>query len=154
MIKSSIIYTCILLFGLTEWTAAQNYSGSQEDIDQILQNIERFSQAYMSEDYDALADAYTIDGKILPPGADIIEGRKAIKGRWILPEGVDVPFHKITPIEIKINGDYAYDTGYYEGKSKKLNGDVIDFKGKYVIVWKKVDDDWKIYLDIWNGVNE
>jgi len=131
---------------------AQTYSGNKEDINKILANIEEFSTHYMNENYDKLAAAYTLDGKILPPGTNIIEGREAIKKRWTLPEDVDIPHHEINPIEIKIVGNHAYDVGYYEGKSKRPDGSISDFKGKYVIVWKKTDGDWKIYLDIWNGI--
>jgi len=28
------------------------------------------------------------------------------------------------------------------------------WKGKYVIVWKKVDSKWKMHLDIWNSVKQ
>ena len=130
---------------------AQKYSGDQKEIDQILKNIDQFSQAYMNQDYETLAAAYTVDGKILPPGTDIIEGQKAIKERWILPEGVEILHHKISPEEINIIGDHAYDVGYYEGSSRRPDGEVSEFAGKYVIVWKKVNDEWKIYLDIWNN---
>ncbi len=58
---------------------AQNYSGDQKDIDAILKNIENFSQYYMNADYQMLASCYSIDGKIFPNNAQIIEGRDAIE---------------------------------------------------------------------------
>lgn len=131
---------------------AQSYTGDRAEIDTILQNIESFSRFYMNKEYEKLAGAYTVDGKILPPGTDIIEGREAIQRRWTLPEGVNVLHHEINPAEIKIVGDYAYDVGYYEGRTERPDGNVYPFKGKYVIVWKKVEGDWKIYLDIWNDI--
>lgn len=134
--------------------SAQNYSGDPKEISRILENIKSFSHYYMNEDYDRLANAYSSDGKILPPNTDMIEGREAIRKRWVLPDGVDIPYHKITPTEIKIIGEYAYDMGYYEGRSKRVNGEIQSFKGKYVIVWKKEDENWKIYLDIWNSVGD
>jgi ketosteroid isomerase-like protein len=100
-----------------------------------------------------LANAYCKEGLILPPGADIIMGREAIKQSWILPKGVSVPHHKITPVEITVKDDWAYDIGYYEGTTIKRNGDKVNFRGKYVIVWKKEDGDWKIYADAWNRID-
>lgn len=128
-------------------------SGNAADVDAILKNIDQFSKSYMDEDYEALARAYAPDARILPPSADIIRGRQAIKKRWQLPADVDVPLHKITPTEITINGNYAYDVGYYEGRSRKA-GKEYPFKGKYVIVWKKIEGQWKIYMDIWNSVSD
>jgi len=91
--------------------------------------------------------------KIFPSGSDIIIGRKAIKEKWTLPKGSSIVTHKVMPKEIKIIEDYAYDYGYYEGSSTNEKGDLFPFKGKYVIVWKKNNDSWKIYLDIWNAIN-
>lgn len=135
-------------------TLAQQYQGNQEDIDIILVNIDKFSSYYMNAAYERLANAYSSDAKVLPPGADIIEGRAAIKKRWVLPEGVSVPHHKINPVEIKIIGNYAYDMGYYEGKTRRPDGDVVPWKGKYLIVWKKEANDWKIYMDAWNRIDD
>lgn len=122
------------------------------DKEKILESIIAFSQTYIAGDYKKLASYYTIDGKIFPNRTDIISGRDAIEKRWTLPEGMKVLEHKITPSEIKIIGDYAYDFGYYEGKNLNLKKEEVSFKGKYVIVWKKVEMEWKIYLDIWNSL--
>ena len=131
---------------------AQEYSGSGEDINKILTNIKNFSRAYVGADYDKLTDFYSHDGKIFPTGADIIEGHLAIKKRWALAKGTKILSHKITPIEISVVDNIAYDFGYYQGTSSK-NEFIDSWKGKYVIIWKKVENDWKIYLDIWNRVD-
>ncbi|WP_298516152.1 nuclear transport factor 2 family protein [uncultured Kordia sp.] len=131
---------------------AQTYSGNQEDIDKILHNIETFSSHVNTSNYKMIGAAYTEDAKIFPQRGDIIASRESIIKYWILPEGVKTMNHKITPVEITIVDDTAYDHGYYEGTTLKANGDKSSWKGKYVIVWKRVGDDWKIYLDIWNSI--
>ncbi|MEO0584930.1 MAG: nuclear transport factor 2 family protein [Bacteroidota bacterium] len=68
-----------------------------------------------------------------------------------MPEGVAITYHKVTPEEIKIIGDEAYDYGYYEGKTKSAERGESSWGGKYVIIWRKVEGEWKIYLDIWNS---
>ena len=118
----------------------------------ILATAKNFSKAYMEADYDGMAAIYTEDGKIFPNNSRIIEGKEAIKQRWVLPEGVQIMDHKTTTEEINIIGNYAYDYGYYKGSSKSTDGTISDWQGKYVIVWKKVGPDWKMYLDIWNRV--
>ncbi|MBT8306796.1 MAG: DUF4440 domain-containing protein [Maribacter sp.] len=118
----------------------------------ILEAIATFSKAYMDGDYDRLANSYTTDGKIFPNNTTIIEGREAIKKKWILPKDTKIVDHKIEPLEIKFIGNYAYDYGYYMGKTKNPNGSIVQWKGKYVIIWKKEANIWKIYLDIWNRV--
>lgn len=132
--------------------ASQTYSGPQEDIDAILSNVKSFSAAYMSGDYDAMAMAYTEDGKIMPNNTRIISGREDIRARWVLPDSMSIKLHEIHPEEIKVLGEHAYDYGYYNGITVNPDGSESAWKGKYVIVWQKVDGEWKMYLDIWNSV--
>lgn len=149
----NIIIFFLLFTGLVN-TQAQTYIGDPADIDQILQNIKQFSGYVMTSDYEAIADAYTPDGKIFPDGSEIITGREGIKKYWILPEGVSTSWHNITPLEINVLGEYAHDHGTYEGKTKRKDGTEASWRGKYVIVWKKQDGTWKMYLDIWNRIRE
>ncbi len=141
----------VFLFLTITHVSAQNLIGEEAEMDIILKNIESFSQAVMEANYEGIGAAYTEDAKIFPNNRDIIHGRESITAYWKLPEGTRISYHKITPEEIKIIGDEAYDYGYYEGATLK-DGKESRWKGKYVIVWKKVGDDWKIYLDIWNRV--
>lgn len=133
-----------------EVTDFQWFIGPQNDIDSILNAIEDFSRFYRSRDYDNLAKSYTADGKIFPNGTGIIEGQDAIKERWIIPQDRAITSHIVTPVEIQVVGETAYDYGYYEGETTFSNGGTSRWNGKYVIVWKKENGNWKIYLDIWN----
>jgi len=146
----------LLLFTLSLSINAnsQSYTGKQKDIQQILKNIDAFSQAYMNGEAETIANAYTTDGKIFPNRTDIISGTEDLKKYWTTSEGYKVLHHKITPVEINIVKKTAYDFGYYEGKTQRPDGSVSAWKGKYVIVWKKVGKEWKIYLDAWNSLPE
>lgn len=124
----------------------------ESEKEQILEEVKAFSQAYMNADAPGIASMYTEDAKIFPGNSDIIAGREAIEQRWKFKEGVSELYHKVTPSEIKIIDNYAYDYGYYEGSIKNPDSEKTKFKGKYVIVWRKENDRWKIYLDIWNRI--
>lgn len=137
----------ILLTVLSSLCAAQN-----DDLTIIKSNIAAFSAALMAGDTTAVNEAYTSDGKILPNGSPILEG-KNLNEYWNrgIRKGQVYYLHKVIPSEIKILGDHAYDYGYYEGESGS-GGKRSKWKGKYVIIWRKESVGWKIYLDIWNGV--
>ena len=122
--------------------------------DKILEAVRNFSKAYMNGDYETIANSYTTDAKIFPNNADIISGREAIKERWMQWTGSKTLHHEIQPKEIKFFGDYAHDYGYYEGKTERKDGEVSEWKGKYVVIWKKEDGNWKMYLDIWNRIKD
>tara|TARA_R110002050_G_scaffold300286_2_gene468557 strand:- start:7602 stop:8048 length:447 start_codon:yes stop_codon:yes gene_type:complete len=130
---------------------SQTLNGNKKDIQTILKNTEDFSKYIMASDYKKIADSYTEDAKIFPNNSIILEG-DAIIAYWTLPEGINTIYHKITQTEISIIKDTAYDYGYYQGKTKHKDGSISTWKGKYVIVWKKVDSHWKMYLDIWNKI--
>jgi len=120
--------------------------------EQIESLTKAFSKAYLSGDYETLTNTYAPDAKIFPNNSPIIEGGDAIRRQWATPQGAEVLDHRVAPISITILGDYAYDYGYYQGTSKNADGEVSEWKGKYVIIWKKINGQWKIYLDIWNRV--
>ncbi|EDP94097.1 DUF4440 domain-containing protein [Kordia algicida OT-1] len=145
------IQLLFILFSI-QFSIGQNYNGNQEDINQILKNIKDFSSYVNTGNYEMIGKSYTKDAKIFPQRGDIIIGVENITKYWILPEGVQTKNHKITPNEITIVENTAYDYGYYEGTTVRADGKTSSWKGKYVIVWKKVGDDWKIYMDIWNSI--
>jgi ketosteroid isomerase-like protein len=64
-----------------------------------------------------------------------------------LAEQVSDP--KVTTLEVKTLGSAAArEIGTVSLKTKEATPKEIT--GKYVVVWEKVGDDWKLAVDIWN----
>jgi len=147
-----LFFALLVLFTLPSFS--QTYKGKQKDIDQILKNINLFSQYFVNEETEKLVNCYTEDGKIFPGGTKIMAGKNDLMDYWKLSGDAKVTFHKITPEEITIVKKVAYDYGYYEGTTRTPDGNESSWEGKYVIIWHKVGKEWKIYLDIWNRVRE
>ena len=125
------------------------------DLAIIKNNIAQFSKDLVAGNYEAVVAAYTKDAKIFPNNLDILSGTEAIRNYWTPPaeRKSRTTFHKITPQEIKITGNEAYDWGTYKGTTTAPDGTESHWKGKYVIIWKKTESgEWKIYLDIWNRI--
>nr|WP_299385830.1 DUF4440 domain-containing protein [Allomuricauda sp.] len=129
-------------------------SSNQAEEDAIRVASKAFSIAYVQQDFDSMARLYTEDAKLMPLGVPIVEGREAIKSRWEMGRETRILNHSMDAEEIQIVGDYAYDYGYYQGSSQKGNEPVAHWKGKYVVVWKKVGAEWKMYIDIWNRLKD
>lgn len=142
-----------LFLSISFSTQGQRLIGKKKELSQILSNIEAFSRYYMNAEHDSLVACYTSNGKIFPNNAKILGGEDLAKF-WLPREGVKILHHKIIPEEIRVEGKYAYDYGYYEGKTLTAKNETIAWQGKYVIVWKKVKGEWKIYLDCWNRVKD
>ena len=141
-----IILTVLAIIVFTS-SFAQN-----KEKEAILDQAKQFSEYLMKGERDKVVKMYTSDAKIFPSNRDILEG-EGLANYWnpFEPSEWSTTYHRITPIEVKVWGDEAYDYGYYEGTSS--NGDeTSDWRGKYVIIWRKIDGEWKIYLDIWNRI--
>ncbi|MCB9041782.1 MAG: DUF4440 domain-containing protein [Lewinellaceae bacterium] len=127
----------------------------ETDLGAIHQNIDAFSQSLVEQDFEAVVAAYTPDAKLFPQRGDIRRGEAAVRRYWT-PSGSQksrTVHHRIKPEEIVVQGDMAYDWGYYEGATLRGDGTEVYWEGKYVIVWKKTaDGQWKIYLDSWNNL--
>jgi len=147
-------YIILMLFFLinTQSNAQNNHVGDPNEIAAILSNANKFSSYVVASDYNMISESYTEDAKIFPNNTKIISGKTDITRYWTLPEGMSTVHHQIFPEKIEIVGETAHDYGYYEGKTKHQDGRISSWKGKYVIVWKKVKGKWKMDLDIWNSV--
>lgn len=133
-----------------------SFSGiAQSEEQQIRDQVTLFSKYLMAGEKEKVVDMYTSDAKIFPNDREILEGEE-LANYWN-PKNSNsswkTTYHKVTPVEIKVLGNEAYDYGYYEGTSS--NGEqTSDWRGKYVIIWRKEGGQWKIYLDIWNRIKD
>lgn len=135
----------LLAFFSTNFAIAQT-----ADEVSTLNNIRQFSTWVLEGNARATAIAYTDDASIFPIGQDIITGTDPVQTYWTPKPGNITTFHKIYPVEITIEGNTAYDYGYYEVSGSNQGVPYEKLRGKYVIVWKKTEEQWNIYLDIWN----
>ena len=70
---------------------------------------------------------------------------------WTLPDGRDILCHATRPEALTVEGDLAYDWGYYDGRAAQDGEPMDPFYGKYVIVWKRgTDGRWRMALDVWS----
>lgn len=117
--------------------------------DNIVEGNEKLSAAFNNQDAEAMAALYTIDGQLLPPNFDLVDGRSAIETFWgtLFNLGFDGVILEIQ--EVSGNGSTAYEVGLF---TLFFEGQVFD-SGKYVVVWKKVQGNWYLHRDIWNSSN-
>ncbi|HEX2203021.1 MAG TPA: nuclear transport factor 2 family protein [Longimicrobium sp.] len=123
---------------------------SEADAAAITELSRRFSAAYVAGDAEAMAALYTPDAVIFPGNSEAITGTEAIRQFWTLAPGHRVVRHVATPTEIRVDGDHAYDHGVYEVAGER-NGEAYGpVPGKYVIVWRRTPQGWRMHLDMWN----
>lgn len=107
--------------------------------------------AVARKDSAAIATYYAQDGRFMVPNAPIAQGREAVAATWAyllsLP-GVALTFGP-THIEAAASGDLAFEIGTY-ALGFDRDGKRIEDRGKYVVVWKRLDGTWKAAADILN----
>jgi ketosteroid isomerase-like protein len=99
-------------------------------------------------DFAGIASLYTTDATAFPPGSAMVKGAAAIGVMWkSTAEQVGDP--KLTTLDVKSLGpSAAREIGTFSLKTKGPTPQEVT--GKYVVVWEKVGNDWKLAADIWN----
>ena len=99
-------------------------------------------------DFAGVGSLYTADATAFPPGSPMVHGNAAIGAMWkSISEQVGDP--KLTTLDVKPLGpSAAREIGTFSLKTK--GADPKNVTGKYVVVWEKDGNDWKLAADIWN----
>ena len=110
----------------------------------------RLEQAFNRGDAAAVATLYTEDATLLPPGADILSGRRAAQARWQAAYDTGARNLSLDPVSVETWGDAAREIGRFTLEAPGQGGETATVEGKYVVVWKKTADGWRLDTDIWN----
>jgi uncharacterized protein (TIGR02246 family) len=99
-------------------------------------------------DFAGVASLYTTDATAFPPGSAMVHGAASIGAMWKgMAEQVGDP--KLTTLDVKPLGpSAAREIGTFSLKTKGSTPQEVT--GKYVVVWEKIGNDWKLAADIWN----
>ena len=108
-----------------------------------------FIAAFLRRDARAVADLYTEDAQVIPPGNEIASGRSAIATFWRTVMHAGSEDLALETNEVESAGDLACEVGTV--KVVGPNGQVT--AGRYVVVWKRQNGHWKIHRDIWNSAH-
>lgn len=96
---------------------------------------------------------FASDASMYPPGMPIARGSDAIRkaaGEMFAMPGFSIQW-SATKAAVGSGGDLGYTSGTYTMSVNDPTGKPMTENGKYVTVWKKVDGQWKVVEDIFNG---
>jgi uncharacterized protein (TIGR02246 family) len=108
----------------------------------------KWMELFNKGDFAGIASLYTDDATAFPPGSAMVKGSAAIGAMWkSMAEQVSDP--KVTTLDVKPLGpSAAREIGTFSLKTKGPTPQEVT--GKYVVVWEKVGEHWKLADDIWN----
>jgi ketosteroid isomerase-like protein len=124
-------------------------ASAADEVDEAIGAVnEAFEAAIGRADAAGVAALYTANGQALPPQSDVATGRPAIAGVWQAGIDAGIAGVSLETVEIEHHGNTAHEIGTFE--LRREDGTVLD-RGKYVVIWKKEGDSWKLHRDIWNS---
>ncbi len=143
--KVAIIAATLIAAGLA---AACATSQTPPDVTaDIAAANDAFMTTFAGGDGAAVAELYTEDARLLPPGSDPVDGRAAIATFWQAVIDSGVAEARLMIDEVENFGDTAYEVSHYA--MYDADGNVLG-EGRYIVIWKRTDAGWKLHRDIWN----
>jgi len=140
LIMRKIILGIVFVIGLIAPASAQ-----RAEIEAV---NAKWTEFFNKGDFAGIASLYTTDATAFPPGSAMVQGAAAIGAMWkSTAEQVGDP--KLTTLDVKSLGpSAAREIGTFSLKTRGPTPQEVT--GKYLVVWEKVGNDWKLAADIWN----
>jgi ketosteroid isomerase-like protein len=104
-------------------------------------------QAITRHDLAATVAVFADDAQILPQHGPAIRGREEIEAYFKDSITPKVAYDTDTEMTL-VRGDLAVEQGHYRVRNVRRGSDVED--GKYLHVWRRMGNDWKLYRLIYN----
>jgi len=124
---------------------------AQSAAGEIAKARQEFVQAINMGDADMVAGMYTERAVVLPPNAEMIEGREAIRNYWRTVIGAGLRNLSARSVRIdEYGGEAAREIGRFSIAAPGPGDRTGPVEGKYVTVWRKTGGGWQCDSDIWN----
>ena len=145
MNKNILIYCLLCLLPLSG-----NAYSETNDHHLIEALNQKYSQLYLSQDFNELIGLYTNDASLLPDSIDIYRGKPAIKAYYLDSVLEWKPAEHVTILEhLVIAGALAFGYGRFKGVFRN-DTEEITLEGTAVMAFKKSGGNWQYYIDSWN----
>jgi uncharacterized protein (TIGR02246 family) len=139
MLRISVLAGCLAI------AAAPAFAQSKATIQRL---DDAWAAAFNKGDGAAVAVLYTPDATILPPGSNLVQGRKAIAAFWS-QAARQLGDMTLKAVDVRpLSPTAAREIGLFTARTKGANPQQVD--GKYVVVWRKLGGHWRLFTDIWN----
>jgi ketosteroid isomerase-like protein len=145
--------TAVLFF--LALVACSRSQRARPDPEQLKQADLAFARATAERGLEGFSSFLSEDVMSIRPNTPVVEGSKALAGRWA--PMLNDPATSITwqPLEAVISddGDMGFTVGSYEVAKSGPQGRSVAGTGKYITIWKKQPDGaWKVVFD--SGVQD
>lgn len=150
MKKKLLIVMVMLMIG-----SCSTNPNKEEVYNQTKEANDASLDGHIRKDVNAIVSVYTEDAVILPPGGlKPVYGIDSIKNYYtksLMAPGKTMEIGTETTLFDVIDNNNATQIGNYVIKHQASDSSVVtEFRGEMLIVWKRIQGEWKIYLDMWH----
>ena len=140
--------TCCLLFLLACQPQQAPMELSESEISAVMEATTQYGTAIVGGDFEKLRSLMDPDIMLMPPTASAIQGVDA--SIQYMQSGPPME-GSISAERIFGSGNQAYVRGNFNLTVNVNDSTQIENNGKFVEVWEKRNDGWKVVIDIWNS---
>ena len=142
--------TVLVVLAVATLMSAQTKQSTDE---RDIRNLDKaWLQALAAKDVNKFVSYYAADANVMPFNAPIATTGQQRLAFWkglVSAPGFGGTFGP-TKVEVAKSGDLAYDQGTFEIHENDAKGKPTTTVGKYLVVWKKINGQWKAAVDIFN----
>ena len=152
MVKSAAtpLIALLVIAGASPVAGQHQHEG---DVSLLHELQKRVDAAIVAGDTDTYATLLTRDAVLLPPNGPAVVGRDAIVA-WSRAFANAFSFEAYHPLdaEVVIAGNWAFRRAAFRVTlAPKGGGEKLVDTGKFLIIYKREGDGWKVARDIWNS---
>ncbi len=127
-------------------------SDHSEEIEREIQSTnDRFAGAFNSAAIEQVAEFYTDDAALLPPGFSVVNGRVAIATFWQSLFAGGWRDLSLRTGSVRRVGEAVYEIGRGRMMCPSEKSGFIPILTKYLVVWRRSESGrWRMQADIWN----
>jgi ketosteroid isomerase-like protein len=130
--------------------AAQPASSGKID-PRIVATSDQYLKTVLAGDPAAVSAMYLEDGVLMPSERPMLRGRVAIEQYYREWFKAKITTFTFSHLESPVIGDTAYDVGTYKLTMSPAPGVTITDCGKYNVILKRSEQDWKVAYVIFNS---
>ena len=120
--------------------------------EEIQQAADKLAAAMAERDTAKIASLYTVDARLMPHGVPTLSGRSEVAAFFEQAFTLGIVSGKFTTLEVDGSDSEAVEIGAYELYAQPPSGPPVTAeKGRYCVVWKRVDSQWLLFRDMFNS---
>lgn len=144
-----MLFVMMIVFTSAMVSFAQN-SGTRSTIEE---NNRKMAQEMINNNIEGCLAFYSDNIISLPSYGPMVRGKDQIAANWKkeMESGNKIKDFEFTTMDVREEGNVAIEVGTYNMTMTLKDGNDFTDNGKYLTIWEKSGNDWKVAMEIWNS---